>query len=66
MVSSVIDHLDHSLLNDHQRFHETNPTTENLSRFLFETLAAPISELGATLTEIEVWESEQCGVSYTA
>lgn len=66
VVNSIIDGLDHSLLNDHEYFQRINPTTENLSKFLFEKLAEPISQVGATLTELEVWESAECGVSYTA
>lgn len=63
-IKPVIDDLDHSLLNDHGPFGSINPTTENLARYLFETLSAPISQLGAKLEELEVWESDQCGVSY--
>ena len=34
VVSSIIDGLDHSLLNDLEYFERINPTTENLSKFL--------------------------------
>ena len=66
LVKPVVDGFDHSLLNDHKPFQTINPTTENLSKYLFLALADRVAELGGLLIELEVWESDQCGVSYAA
>ena len=66
LAKPLIDSLDHTLLNDHGPFRNINPTTENLSKYVFLALADRIAELGAQLTSVEVWESEQCGVRYAA
>ena len=65
-LKEVTEDLDHTCLNDHEQFRALNPTAENLARFLYERLSFEISGLGAQVVGVEVWESEDCCVSYVA
>lgn len=58
--------LDHTCLNNHEYFQDLNPTAENLAKFLFDELSSKVADLGASVVEVEVWESEHCCVSYAA
>jgi len=65
-VKPILDELDHKALNELPYFDKLNPTAENISHKLTEALAKPIADLGATLSEVEVWESLDCSASYVA
>ena len=39
-TEKVIDELDHKFLNDLDYFKEVNPSSENIARYIFETLGA--------------------------
>lgn len=67
-LSTVIDQLDHRLLNEVQGFGEKglNPTAENLAFFIYKTLEQPIAAIrdGIRLKEISVWESPDAYATY--
>lgn len=64
-VRSVIQKLDHQTLNEMQAFRDTNPTAENIARYIFGELAPAINDAGARLVSIGVWETEGYGAVYT-
>jgi len=53
-VNKIIDKLDHSCLN----IEIQNPTAENIANWLF----AEFRKVIKTVTQVQVWESENCGV----
>ncbi|MHC4914053.1 MAG: 6-carboxytetrahydropterin synthase QueD [Planctomycetota bacterium] len=66
-LGEVLDGLDHKYLNqDVHEFAEgqMNPTTENLARFVFDRLASRQLPEGAGVSEVTVWESPGCSVTY--
>ncbi|SHJ94260.1 6-carboxytetrahydropterin synthase QueD [Desulforamulus aeronauticus] len=67
-LSRIIDQLDHSFLNDLPGFgpEGLNPTAENLSYYIYQSLAKPVAELrpGIKLKEISVWESPDAYATY--
>lgn len=38
-VKEILEHLDHCFLNETEPFHEENPTSENLARYIYGRLA---------------------------
>ncbi len=54
---------DHRVLNEVKDFAEHEPTTENISRLLFEKMAGQFPGPG-TLRKITVWETDDCWASY--
>ena len=53
---SAIDKIDHTNLNDTL----PNPTTENLAMWLYERIAGPLQDIGATISRIDIQEGEDC------
>jgi 6-pyruvoyltetrahydropterin/6-carboxytetrahydropterin synthase len=61
-LKDLLDTLDHRCLNDLPFFQDVNPTTESLSRYIFEELKSRVLPLA--LKSVTVWESDLCGVTY--
>lgn len=63
-VTDVLSKLDHTTLNDVPEFHSMNPTSENISRFLYTQLSRRLNTEHITVTKVMVFESPGCGSSY--
>ncbi len=63
--SAVIERFDHKNLNtDVPQFANLNPTVENIARVIYEILRDKVSELGAELDSISVWETSKTVCTY--
>ncbi len=60
----AIKEWDHSLLNEIEDFKGMEPTTENISRVLYEKLSEKFSGEEARLEEVRVWEKWDCWASW--
>lgn len=58
--------LDHQNLNMIDGLNTPNPTSENLARWIADTLAPSVSRdaTGARLRSVTVWETDDFGVTY--
>jgi 6-pyruvoyltetrahydropterin/6-carboxytetrahydropterin synthase len=63
-LSEVINSLDHTFLNDLACFHGSNPSSENIARYIATELASQISEPGTAVSRVSVWESEDACATY--
>lgn len=72
-LKNVLDLIDHKYLNDLPEFaeagptRETNPTSENIARFIFDRLAPKIREDSrdrAWLYSVSAWESDNASATY--
>jgi 6-pyruvoyltetrahydropterin/6-carboxytetrahydropterin synthase len=69
VLAQVLDHYDHTNLNDLPDFADVNPTSEELARIIYHQLREALlttEELRRriTLAEVVVFESERQGVGY--
>jgi 6-pyruvoyltetrahydropterin/6-carboxytetrahydropterin synthase len=64
-LSEIIERFDHQFLNKVKPFNEINPTSENLAKYIFESLAEKLPP-GIKVVAIDVGESEQYVSSYEA
>jgi len=64
-TKALIARLDHQYLNEIPPFNEINPTTENISKYLFDELSKAINTELIKVSRVEVWESPTCFASYT-
>lgn len=55
--------LDHKFLNELPPWDNTNPTSENLARYLAAAVAA-LLPAGVKVEAMEIWESEKCSAIY--
>jgi 6-pyruvoyltetrahydropterin/6-carboxytetrahydropterin synthase len=64
IMREAIDTLEHSLLNDIFPFTELNPSSENIARWLYETIKKKINTDGTIVTSVTVWESDTASATY--
>jgi 6-pyruvoyltetrahydropterin/6-carboxytetrahydropterin synthase len=60
----VISSLDHTFLNDVFPFTEINPSSENIARWVYESIKKRIKEKDCTLSSVTVWENETSSATY--
>ena len=65
LTNKLLDELDHKYLNDLKPFQTSSPSSENISRYLFERLSATLNNENVTVERVNVWESENACASYT-
>ncbi len=64
-TNSLLDELDHKYLNDLTPFQNDSPSSENISRYLFERLSETLNNENINVEKINVWESENACASYS-
>jgi len=57
-LNEIIERFDHQFLNEVTPFDKLNPTSENIAKFIFESLATKLPS-NIKVISIEVGESEQ-------
>ncbi len=62
-VTAVIDTLDHYYLNEIEPFRTTNPTAENIARYVYRELAGRLPA-GVAAAAVKVWESPHSAAVY--
>jgi len=61
----LLEGLDHYNLNDMPPFDKINPTAENLSAFIYQSLATKINDQRIQVSAVTVWETERACVRYS-
>ncbi len=64
-TNKILDLLDHKYLNEVEPFDRISPSSENLSRFIYEQLGAVLNDSNVTVERITVWESDNACASYS-
>ena len=59
-LNKVLEKLDHKYLNNLAYFKKFNPTSENIAKYIYDSLKARAS----SLKSVTVWESDNCSASY--
>ena len=60
-LKDAIEELDHSYLNELGSFKKTNPTSENIAKFIFDIVKKSIREIHS----VAVWENERSCAVYS-
>lgn len=63
-LNGIIDSLDHKYLNELNLFDDGNPSSENIARYIAETMQAKISVPGVGVSRVGVWESDDSCATY--
>jgi 6-pyruvoyltetrahydropterin/6-carboxytetrahydropterin synthase len=64
IAQEVVTPLDHAFLNDVFPFTEKNPSSENIAKWIFDTLKKKINNGNLRTAAVTVWESESASASY--
>lgn len=65
-TNALMDKFDHRYLNEVYPFTELNPTTENISKYIFDELSKGINKGSIRISKVAVWESPTCYASYSS
>jgi len=60
----VISSLDHTFLNDVFPFTEINPSSENIARWIYDSIKKKLKKKGCNISSVTVWESETASATY--
>ena len=63
-LKEFLQHLDHVCLNDLSPFETSNPSTENLAKYIYQECSKQCDLI--PLKSVRVWESENASVTYYA
>ena len=61
-LKDVVDALDHTHLNDLKYFKKLNPTSENISEYIFQQILKKLPSVKVKC--VTVWESENASATY--
>lgn len=64
LTEEVIAPLDHSFLNEIFPFTEKNPSSENIAKWIFDSLKKKLNDEIVHLSAVTVWESETASATY--
>lgn len=64
LLDEVITPLDHSFLNDIFPFTEKNPSSENIAKWIYDTLNKKLPDEQVQVSAVTVWESETTAATY--
>jgi len=65
ILGECLEEFDHAHINEIGKFKEINPTTENISQHIFETIMDRLPE-GVRIKQVTSWETPGSGATYTA
>lgn len=63
-AQEVLDGLDHQFLNDLEAFNTINPSSENIARYIFQSLALKLDSEQVRVSKVTAWESDTACASY--
>jgi 6-pyruvoyltetrahydropterin/6-carboxytetrahydropterin synthase len=64
LTNEVVSALDHSILNEIFPFTEKNPSSENIAKWVYDSLRKKIQDEAIQLSAVTVWESENASATY--
>ena len=63
-TKKIIDELDHKFLNELAPFENIEPSSENISRHIFESISRKLNIQGVKVSKVTAWESDSACASY--
>jgi 6-pyruvoyltetrahydropterin/6-carboxytetrahydropterin synthase len=64
-TEKILDRLDHQFLNDLEPFKNLNPSSENIARYIYESLGQDLNNGKARVSKVTAWESDTSCAAYT-
>ncbi|MCX5716712.1 MAG: 6-carboxytetrahydropterin synthase QueD [Nitrospirae bacterium] len=64
LLNEVVAPLDHSFLNEIFPFTEKNPSSENIAKWIYDSLNKKLSNEQVQVSAVTVWESETAAATY--
>ncbi|HUI45516.1 MAG TPA: 6-carboxytetrahydropterin synthase QueD [Nitrospirota bacterium] len=63
-LREVLDQLEHTFLNEIFPFTQINPSSENLAKWIYDTMTKKTNDDNIEVASVTVWESDTASASY--
>ena len=63
-TKKVLNALDHQFLNELGPFIEMNPSSENIARYIYESLTNQLNDDNVKVSKVTAWESDSACATY--
>jgi 6-pyruvoyl-tetrahydropterin synthase len=63
-LRDVLDQLEHTFLNEIFPFTQINPSSENLAKWIYDTMAKKVNDDNIEVASVTVWDSDTASASY--
>ncbi len=63
-TQKILDELDHKFLNELVAFKGMEPSSENIARYIFESLSRKLNTEAVKISKVTAWESDSACASY--
>ena len=60
----ALGELDHCFLNDMAYFKDTNPSSENIARYIFQSVSRDLDDKNVRVSKVTAWESDSACATY--
>lgn len=64
ITGEVISSLDHAFLNEIFPFTEINPSSENIAKWIYESIRKKLDQDQCNISSVTVWENETASATY--
>lgn len=64
ITNELISTLDHSVLNEMFPFTEINPSSENIAKWMYDSIKKKLNSNNITVASVTVWEAETASATY--
>ncbi len=64
LLQQVLKYFDHCYINDTEYFKKFNPTSENIAKFIFDSLAKKVKKQKCEILRVSVWETTRSKATY--
>ena len=64
IVDEILTTIDHSVLNEVFPFTEINPSSENIAKWLYDSVKKKINSRNIGISSVTLWESENASATY--
>jgi 6-pyruvoyltetrahydropterin/6-carboxytetrahydropterin synthase len=64
MAREMVAPLDHAYLNDVFPFTEKNPSSENIAKWIFDSMKKKLNDDNIRVSAVTVWESDTASATY--
>ena len=63
-TEKVLNELDHKFLNELEPFRTINPSSENIARYVYESLDQELTNGNVKVSKVTAWESDSACATY--
>ncbi|MBI4683576.1 MAG: 6-carboxytetrahydropterin synthase QueD [Nitrospirae bacterium] len=64
LQNEILEPLDHSFLNDIFPFTEKNPSSENVAKWIYDSMNKKLQNEHVQMSAVTVWESDSASATY--